>query len=104
MIDRMLPGEDGKKKTFKKNSFQNVTEFIRAFKTDLDVVGDSALEGKLKKLGAIMDGVDPEKIRSSDELRDKLRNKLESVKSELDNLVVLRPSRRYRDFGTVDES
>jgi len=101
LLDRLTDGEDGKKKKFKNNSIDNVREFIRMFDY-LDAAADVTLAAKIKKLEGVMANVEPDQLRSDDEFRAEVRDKLVAIKDEMDKLVIAQPTRRYREFAPSD--
>ena len=86
LVERMTPGDDGKRKVFKKTTVSNISEFLANF--SLRNVTDDAemdfLVGQAKKL---LDGVDPEQLRKSEVDAECLQKGFSTVKTFLDAMV-----------------
>jgi hypothetical protein len=100
-INRLTPGENGKKKVFKVKGKDGadigfaarLNDFISVFE-GRDLSGDSELGVVIQKAREIMSGVDPKDLRSSEALRDSLRDQFSDIKTILDPWVVEEPSRK----------
>lgn len=92
MVDRLTPGEDGKPKTFQKTIVSKASEFLANF--NLRNIGTSEeLSGQVDRIRGILDGVTPEALRSSDQLREDVAAGFTEVAVALDRLVTAKPSR-----------
>jgi hypothetical protein len=91
LADSLTPHGDGKKKKFHPSSVEKIHEFIETF-SNRNICKDAALEGKIKELKNLVDGIDPEKLSASakgDELlREKVRAQMEAAKKGFDALLV----------------
>lgn len=92
MAERLQPGEDGKRKTFKLGSVENLREFCATFPFK-DVTNDTELALEVQKLEATLRGVNAEGIRNDLQMRDQFRMSIESMKGKLDSLVTASPVR-----------
>lgn len=95
MVERLSPGKDGKKKTFKDTTVANMKEFLCLFDAR-NITGDTDLEGLVKKCRSILDGADLKTLRDSEATRKITGKKLEEVKKSLDKMVVNAPGRVLR--------
>jgi hypothetical protein len=104
LVDRLAPTDGGKPKIFRDSLIGNVKGFLEVFK-DRNFCGDGDLETIVKKIGKLVDGVNPGHLRDSDTLRAKVGAGFESIKGELDKLLVDRPRRRINlaDIGAVKD-
>ena len=102
LVDRLTDSTDGKKKTIRNEAVTNVLEFVKMFE-QWNAADDAQLAATVKTLQSVMDGVDPQDLRDDERYRAELRAQLETVKGEMDKLVVARPVRRFRDFTAADE-
>ncbi len=93
--------KDGKKKTFKATTVTNVKEFLSTFKAR-NIVDDRQLDVLVSQAGQLLDGVDPQTLRDQDVVRDRVRVGFEAIKTQLDTMVVAKPSRMIR-FEQAEE-
>lgn len=93
MVDKLTPGEDGKKKIFRGSALENVREFVTLFET-LNVADDKELAAVTRKVTGLLEGIDPELIRKEEGVRDALANGFVSIKATLDTLVAAKPKRK----------
>ena len=103
LAERLSGNDDGKPKIFRDSAVQNFREFFTRFR-ELSVSSNEELEGLVQRCEQLMDGVQPQQLRSNDSLRRSLATNLSTVQSSLDQLLVdrprrniLRPNRRQED-------
>ena len=99
-VERLTPGEDGKRKVFKGASLENLREFVLTFPFR-DMADDSALQAEVRKLSGLLEGVDPAALRSNETLREAIGRGFGQMKERLDGLVEAAPLRRVR-WGEED--
>src|SRR5208282_176492 len=95
MVDRLTPGEDGRKKTFKDASIKNVQEFLEEFHAR-NLTEDDALETLVNQAKALVNGVAPATIRDNEGLRTSLQLGFAQIKAQLDNMIITQPVRQVR--------
>jgi hypothetical protein len=95
MVERLASTEDGKPKIFRDSLIGNMQEFLELFNAR-NITGDAELEELANKAKAIMKGADPSKIRASTDTRETIKNAFESIKANLDTMVIDRPSRQIK--------
>jgi hypothetical protein len=92
MAERLSPTADGKKRVFKTSSLTNIQDFIATFDAR-NLSGDTDLKALVDKVQALTKGLDPELLRGDESMRINTQKQFESVKTELDKLVIAGPSR-----------
>lgn len=104
MVERLQPGEDGKKKSFKVSMVENLSDFLANF-SNKNLTGDADLEQLVKQAQEILEGQDPQEIakgiRTDDEMRAKMQHRFEALKDQLDGMVGAKTSRAF-DFEEED--
>lgn len=95
LTERLAPGKDGKSKTFKASTVENLKEFFGRFQ-ELNVGGNEALEAMIAKAKEIVGATDAEGLRKDVFLREQIREKLAAVAVELDPLIVNKPKRMFQ--------
>lgn len=101
LVDRLTDKDDGKKKSFKKSSVENLEEFLEFFEVR-NITGDDSLSKLIKRAREAMGGVDAETLRSNDALREAVRTKLSSVNESINKLIETTP-RRSISFDDDEE-
>ena len=94
-VDRLTPGEDGKRKVFHSTAIDKITEFIGTFK-DRNVFEDAELAEVVKKVKMLNDGITVSDLRTDEAIRGAYRAAAEKLKGQMDLLVEDAPE---RDFG-----
>lgn len=94
MVERLAPGEDGKKRIFRDSMVGNVREFLRTFPAR-NLGDDAELASLAQQAAQLLDGVTPDSLRESANLREQVRTGMEVIKAKLDAAVVNAPARRY---------
>ena len=98
LIERLQPGEDGKKKIFKGSTVTNIAEFLENFKIR-DLSDDAEMDLLVANAQKILSGVDPKDIRENEAVRDNMAAGFGLVKNFLDQMVTVGGSRKL----TLDE-
>jgi hypothetical protein len=99
LIERLTPGPDGKAKIFRDSAVSNISEFLATFNLR-NIGGSDELNAQISKIRQLIDGVDPEALRTNDTVKESVANGFKQVAEELDKLVVAKPSRMF-DFQEV---
>jgi hypothetical protein len=95
MNDRLEPGEDGKPKTFKASTIDNLNDFLKNFDAR-NITDDKELKSVVMKARALVKGIDADKLRSNEELRAKMKTGMKGLRKQLDKLVVIKGKRKIR--------
>ncbi len=92
-LTQRLSGQvDGKPKIFRDSAINNLTEFFDRFRR-LNVRSHPELDRLVENCQQIVQGRSPQSLRDNRVLRDTVANQLQSVGSQLDQLLVDRPRR-----------
>lgn len=106
MVERLQPGEDGKKKSFKVSMVENLSNFLASFR-DRDLTGDEGLSQLVNQAQEILEGKDPQEIakelRTDDEMRERMQHRFENLKDRLETMIGNKASRAY-DFDEEEEA
>lgn len=92
LVDKLTPGEDGKKKIFRNTAITNIQEFLSTFDMR-NVTDDAKLKAIVDKARALLSGVDPEQLRTEEGLRDAVRNGFEKIQSSMSGMIEVKPKR-----------
>ena len=92
LTERLTGTDDGKPKIFRDTAVENLTEFFNRFK-QLNVRSNEQLDQLVERAQQIVSGVEPQKLRDNQPLRQQVATELSAVQSVLDGLLVDRPRR-----------
>ena len=93
-VERLTVAPGEKEKIFRDTLIGNIQEFIETFSAR-NLMNDADLEALVSKAKGVLVGVTPDKLRDSATIRENTRTAFETVKSELDKMIVDRPSRKF---------
>ncbi len=85
--------DDGTAKVFRDSAIDNLVEFFSRFR-QLNVRSNEQLDALVAEAQRVVRGVEPQGLRDSDALRQRVASDLSRVGSSLDDLLVDRPRRR----------
>ena len=94
MIEKLTPGEDGKKVIFRDSMVGNLREFLRTFPAR-NLADDDALAVLAADAARLLSGVNAADLRDRTFTRDRVQAGMTEIKSRLDTLVMTAPQRRY---------
>ncbi|HVX61723.1 MAG TPA: hypothetical protein VHC19_14005, partial [Pirellulales bacterium] len=92
LTDRITGQEDGKPKIFRDSAVENLKDFFDRFKL-LNVRSNEQLDDLVEQAQRVIRGVEPQALRDSAGLRQRVATQLSGVQSVLDGLLVDRPRR-----------
>ena len=92
LSERLAGDDDGKPKIFRDSAVSNLTDFFDRFR-NLNVRSNAQLDQLVGQCEQAINGVDPQSLRGSDQLRRRISTQLSTVQSNLDQLLVERPRR-----------
>jgi hypothetical protein len=92
MVERLTPEADGKAKTFKKGTVDNLAEFLSTFSMK-NVTDDAQLKSVVEQARQLLKGVSAEDLRKVDRLREDVNSGMAELQSKLNQLVVEKPRR-----------
>ncbi len=93
LAERLSGGEDGKPKVFRNSAIENFEEFFERFQR-LNIRSSEDLEEVVQSARSLVGGVQPQQLRDSEAVRERMRKGLQRVQSSLDDLTTDRPRRR----------
>ena len=93
LTERLSGQEDGKPKVFRDSAVGNLRAFFAQFQ-NLNVRSNEQLDRLVEQCQQIVEGVDPQQLRDSSNLRQQVVTHLAGVQATLDGLLVDRPRRR----------
>lgn len=93
LTERLSGTEDGKPKIFRDTAVGNLQEFFERFRS-LNVRSNEQLDRLVEQCQGIVRSVEPQQLRDSQPLRQRVSSQLAGVGSMLDGLLVDRPRRR----------
>ena len=93
LTERLSAGADGTKKVFRDSAISNLTEFFGRFKT-LNIRSNAELDRLVETAQQVVQGITPDNVRNSDQLRQQVVTQLAGVQSILDGLLVDAPRRK----------
>jgi len=99
LTERLTVGADGTRKVFRDSAITNLTEFFSRFKT-LNIRSNAELDRLVETAQKAVQGVSPDDVRTSDQLRERVANQLAGVQSVLDGLLVDQPRRKILRSAT----
>lgn len=95
VCDRLTPDADGNRKIFRNSTVDNLKEFIEGF-SHLNITDDSSLAEEVNKVSMLIDGMDPEMLRSNEVMIQRVSSVMIRVKETVSGLVENAPKRKIR--------
>lgn len=92
LTERLTGAEDGKPKVFRDSAIGNLQEFFQRFQS-LNVRSNEQLDNLVSQCQSIVRGVEPQTLRDSQPIRQRVATQLAAVESVLDGILVDRPRR-----------
>jgi hypothetical protein len=92
--DRLTDKDDGKRKVLRDSAITNLTEWLALFK-DRNVTNDVGLDALVAKAQRVLEGVNPDDLRKSDDLRSTIASRLSEVSETLSTMVEIAPERTF---------
>ena len=92
LCERLAGTEDGKLKTFRDSSVENLSGFFDRFR-HLNIGSNEQLDQLVNQVQSVVRGVEPQQLRNQTNLRQHVATELSAVQSVLDGLLVDRPRR-----------
>lgn len=85
-------GEDGKQKKFNNTTVTKITEFVNNFRT-LNINADPEFNALMERAESVVRGVEPQELRSFDNLRTQTREAMEGISKQLEQMMEVRGRR-----------
>jgi hypothetical protein len=92
LTERISGSDDGQPKVFRDSAVENIREFFQRFR-ELNVHSNEQLDQLVEQSQRILGGVEPQALRDTAQLRQRVSGELSAVQSVLDGLMVDRPRR-----------
>lgn len=98
VVDHLLErltgqGDNGKKKTFKAPSVENVRSFLDGF-SDRNLADDKALEELVNQARRALENINAKDLRKDEDLRANVTKNFADIRATLDTMIVDRPARQ----------
>jgi len=93
LLERLEPGEDGKKKIFKSSTVSNIATFLENFKIR-NVTDDAEMELLVGNAQKLLSNIDPKDLRENEAVRSNMAAGFGMVKTFLDQMVETAGSRK----------
>jgi hypothetical protein len=101
IVERLTPDEDGQRKIFRNSMVDNLKSFVQDFQ-HLNITNDTELAEEINKVNLLMEGVQPQELRSSGALPQQLSSILSQVQENVDQMIISAPKRRVRYEASSD--
>ena len=95
MVERLDASENGKPKVFKKSTVANLGDFLATFDFR-NIANDNELKEQVDKARVLLAGVTAEEIRTTADLRSRLKTGMAEIGTKLDAMVITMPRRKFR--------
>jgi len=92
LAERLTGQADGKPKVFRDSAVTNLAEFFERFR-HLNIRSSEQLDALVAQAQQVLGGVQPQQLRDSDALRQRVAAQLAGIQGSLDALMVERPRR-----------
>ena len=92
LTERLTGQVDSKPKVFRDSAIENLTEFFQRFR-QLNVRSNDQLDNLVGQCQQVIRGVEPQTLRDSQGVRQRVATQLSQVENVLDTLLVDRPRR-----------
>lgn len=93
LVDKLTPGEDGKKKTLNDKALKGLSEFVERFR-QCGVHSSPELDDMIKQVEQITRGVNLKEIKAEPAAQQKLFSDVSNLKTTLDQMLVDAPDRK----------
>jgi hypothetical protein len=93
LTSRLANGEDGQRQVFRDSAVSNLTEFFGRF-GELNVRSNPDLDALVRQAQELVQGVTPQRLRASDELRQQVAADMARVQAQVEGLLTDAPRRR----------
>ena len=101
LCDRLSKGDDGQPKIFRDSAVFNLSEFFERFKS-LNLRSNAQLDSLVEQAREAIKGSNPNRLRTSADLREKVAGKLAEVERTLTGMMTDKPRRRILRPTAID--
>lgn len=92
MVDKLTP-DGNKTKVFRDSSIEKLRDFLGTFDSR-NITNDLQMKVLVDKAKSLIKDADPDSLRGNEELREYVRYGFETIKTLLDPMITVKPSRR----------
>ena len=92
LVERLSADENGKQKTFRDSTITNLDDFFSRFR-QLNIGSNEELGQLVEQAQSVIRGVEPQRLRDNDTLRQRIATKMSAVQASLDGMMIDRPRR-----------
>jgi len=92
LVEKLTPGEDGKKKVFRDSAVVKFNEFLSTF-AFRNVADDAELLKVVEKAKGLLKDVNAQDLRTNEALRDQVQAGFSKIKQQLAGMVTTQPRR-----------
>ena len=92
LVERLSADESGKQKTFRDSTITNLDDFFSRFR-QLNIGSNEELGQLVEQAQSVIRGVEPQRLRDNDTLRQRIATKMSAVQASLDGMMIDRPRR-----------
>jgi hypothetical protein len=93
LCERLGNDADGEKKIFRDSAITNLVAFFERFR-QLNVNSNQQLDDLVNEAQTLVRGIEPQTLRDSEPVRQRIATQLSRVQAEIDGMLVDRPRRR----------
>ena len=92
LVERLSADESGKQKTFRDSTITNLDDFFSRFR-QLNIGSNDELDQLVEQAQSVIRGIEPQRLRDSDALRQRIASQMSAVQASLDGMMIDRPRR-----------
>lgn len=93
LVDRLTPGEDGKRRALSDKAIAGLTEFVTKFQS-ISVHTSPELDAMVKQIEQISKGVDLQAMKQNPDAQQHLFGTMTTLKEQIDSMLVEAPNRK----------
>ena len=94
--DKLTPDKDGKTKVLRESKVDSLVSFIENY-PDKDITNDVELNQFVQRARQALTGVNPNRLRYSTDVRQKVQETFRSITQELSSMIVKTSNRQFAD-------
>ena len=95
MLEKMQPGEDGKKKSFSKTNFESFQKFFDGFR-QMNIGSNAELDRAVEDAQRALEGVTSSQLNKDQSARDAIGEGMNALAERLSTMIIVKPTRRIR--------
>lgn len=95
LTERLSGSDDGRPRVFRDSAVTNLTEFFERFRL-LNIRSNPELDELVASAQRVVRGIEPQRLRDSQSLRQHVSSRMAAVQADLDQLLIERPRRNIQ--------